>query len=254
MPRRVLALVLAVAAAAALAVPAAASAAQTSTLSAGATLLDQPAGRPWAIGLDVNAAITTADGLQPSQLQRLVVKFPHATVNAGDFATCQLTRLEARKGPDGCPGGSHIGTGLAHVQADKLFPAPIQATLDVFNGQAKNGGRQLLFLARTSGGLSVQLVFAGLLKKVSGGPYGYTLDVAIPKIPTIPGFQDASVVGFNVHVAARKRLHGKRISFLEAPTSCPNGGLPFLGTFSFADGSTANSAAKISCTLTSTPA
>src|SRR5690348_436796 len=107
MPRRVEVLALVVAAALpALAAPSGASAAQTSTLTAGATLLDQPQGRPWAIGLDVAAAITTADGLQPSQLQRLQVKFPHATVNWGDFATCQLTRLEARKGPDGCPGGS----------------------------------------------------------------------------------------------------------------------------------------------------
>jgi hypothetical protein len=252
MPRRVLALVPALLVAALLAAPGA-LAAQTSTLTAGATLLDQPLGRPWAIGLDVNATIATADGLQPSQLQRLQVKFPHATVNWGDFATCQLKRLEGRKGPDGCPAGALIGGGEALVQADKLFPEPVHASLDVFNGQAKGGGRQLLFLARTSGGLSVQLVFAGLLKRVSGGPYGYTLDVAIPRIPTIPGFADASVVGFNVHVEARRRSHGKRVSFLEAPTTCPKGGLPFLGTFSFADGSTGTSAAKIPCTLTSRP-
>src|SRR6476469_2756997 len=103
------ALALAVAlAAGALAAPASAPADQTSRLSAGATLLDQPKGRPWAIGLDVNAAIATADGSQPSQLQKLQVRFPHATVNWNDFTGCQLSKLEARKGVDGCPGGSRI--------------------------------------------------------------------------------------------------------------------------------------------------
>ena len=237
----------------ALAAPAGALAAQTPTLIAGATLLDQPAGRPWAIGLDVEAAIATADGSQPSALKRLQVKFPHATLNANDFATCRLSRLEARKGVDGCPAGSRIGRGDTQVMARPLFPDPIPATIDVFNGQARKGGRQVLFLARTTSGLSVQLVFAGMLKKVSGGPYGFTLDVPLPRIPTIPPFADASVVGFTVHVEARKRKGGQRVSYIEAPTRCPKGGLPFLGTFSFADGSRATSSARISCTLTSEP-
>src|SRR3954453_13369382 len=228
--RTALALALALAAVGA---PASALADQTSTLSAGATLLDQPKGRPWAIGLDVKAAIATADGSQPSQLQKLQVKFPHATVNWNDFGTCQLSKLQDRKGVDGCPAGprigkgdargrgvdgcpagSRIGKGDAQVMARPLFPDPIPATIDVFNGQAKNGGRQILFLARTTSGLSVQLVFAGVLKKVSGGPYGFTLDVPLPRIPTVPPFDDASVVGFTIHVQARKRKGGQRVSYI----------------------------------------
>jgi hypothetical protein len=237
----------------ALAAPAGALADQTSTLVAGATLLDQPKGRPWALGLDVTATIATADGSQPSQLRRLVIKFPRATVNAGEFATCKLAKLQARKGPDGCPAGSHLGDGDAQVMAHPLFVDPIPATIDVFNGEAKSGGRQILFLARTGGGVDVQLVFAGLLKKATGGKFGFTLDMPLPRIPTIQGVADASVVGFKVHVQARRTKGGRRISFIEAPTSCPTGGLPFLGTFSFADGSTGTSASRISCTLTSVP-
>src|SRR3954463_1757875 len=164
-------------AAGALAAPASALADQTSTLTAGATLLDQPKGRPWAIGLDVKAAIATADGSQPSQLQKLQVKFPHATLNANDFGSCQLSKLEARKGVDGCPAASRIGKGEAQVMARPLFPDPIPASIDVFLGKAKNGGRQILFLARTTNGLDIQLVFPGVLKKASGGPYGFSLDV-----------------------------------------------------------------------------
>src|SRR2546430_2538472 len=109
MPRpTALALALALAGAA---LPAAATASQTSTLTAGATLLDQPKGQPWAIGLDVGAQIATPDGSQPSALQRMRVEFPRATINSDAFATCQLKRLEGRKGIDGCPTGSRIGSG-----------------------------------------------------------------------------------------------------------------------------------------------
>ena len=236
----------------ALAVPAAALAAPTSTLTAGATLLDQPAGQPWALGLDVKATIANPDGSQPSALRRLVVKFPHAAVNSGAFPTCKLHNLEGRKGPDGCPNGARIGSGDSLVMVRPLFDDPLHATLDVFNGERANGGRRVLFLARTTNGLSVQLVFSGVLKKASGR-YGYTLDTPIPRIPTVPGVADASVVDFTVHVQARRRVKGRRISFVEAPTSCPKGGLPFFGTFTFADKSTATSASRISCTLTSSP-
>ena len=50
-------------------------------------------------------------------------------------------------------------------------------------------------------------------------------------------------------VQARRR----GISYIDAPTSCPRAGLPFEGTFKFADGSTSTAAAHIGCTLTSTP-
>ena len=246
--RVTLSLIVALGCLAACAVPA--SAAPTTALTISTTLLSQPAGKPWQIGLGVGATVANADGSQPPALRRFQVKFPSgAKTNFGAFPACSLKALETRKDPDGCPAASRIGSGTSGVSAKPIFPDPLLAKLDVFNGApTANGGRRVLFLARTTTPLSVQMVFSGTIRKTSGR-FGYVLDVSIPRIPTIGGLPDASPVSFNTLVQARR--HG--ISYLEAPTRCPKGGLPFLATFGFADGSSATSSAHISCTLTSVP-
>jgi hypothetical protein len=226
-----------------------AAAAPVAKLTVTSTLLRQPPGRSWSIGLGTLVSIANPDGSQPPALKRFRISFPRgAKTNYRSFPACSPARLAARKGPDACPAGSRIGSGTSSVSALPIFPQPIVAKVDVFNGPQKGTGRVLLFLARTTAPVSEQLVFTGLLKPASGR-FGYTLDVSVPRIPTLPGSPDASVVAFNTLVQARRGA----ISYLEAPTSCPRGGLPFAGSFAFADGSTASAAAHLSCTLTSTP-
>jgi hypothetical protein len=231
----------------ALATPA--SAAPTATLSITTTLLDQPPGRSWAIGLGTAVAIANPDGTQPPALKRFQIRFPAgAKTNFGAFPTCQQARLEQRKAPDGCPAGARIGSGTSTVSAQPIFAAPLVAKVDVFNGPARGKGRTLLFLARTTAPVSQQLVFTGVLRPTAGR-FGYVLDVTTPRIPTLTGEPDASVIGFDTTVQARRG----GVSYIEAPTRCPRGGLPFASSFSFADGSTATAAAHLSCTLKSTP-
>jgi hypothetical protein len=227
-----------------------AGAAPNTNLTITTTLLDQPAGHPWAIGLGVGVTIANPDGSQPPALRRFQIKFPAGAKTHFDaFPACSLKRLEARKAPDGCPGASRIGSGTSGVSAIPIFPDPLQAKLDVFNGaRTANGGRQVLFLARTTTPLSVQMVFSGTIRRTTGR-FGYVLDVSIPRIPTITGVPDASPVTFQTLVQARRG----GVSYLEAPTRCPKGGLPFFATFGFADGSSTTSRAHISCTLTSVP-
>jgi hypothetical protein len=246
--RVTLSLIALVACLAAFAAPA--SAAPTTTLTITTTLLDQPAGHPWAIGLGVGATVANPDGSQPPALRRFQVKFPSGAKTHFDaFPACSLKSLETRKAPDGCPAASRIGGGTSGVSAQPIFPTPLLAKLDVFNGaRTANGARQVLFLARTTTPLSVQMVFSGTIRRTTGR-FGYVLDVSIPRIPTIGGLPDASPVSFNTVVQARRR----GVSYLEAPTRCPKGGLPFFATFGFADGSSSTSRAHISCTLTSVP-
>lgn len=226
-----------------------AAAAPTATLSITTTLLDQPPGRSWAIGLGTAVTIANPDGSQPPPLKRFQVRFPAgAKTNFSAFPACSPKRLAARRAPDGCPAGSHIGTGTSLVSAKPIFAAPIVAKVDVFNGPPKGAGRTLLFLARTTTPVNQQLVFTGSLQRTTGR-FGYVLTVNVPRIPTLTGQPDASVVAFDTTVQARRG----RISYLEAPTRCPAAGLPFQGAFSFADGSTATAAAHLSCTLKSTP-
>ena len=226
------------------ALPVSAQAAQNVALSASVTLLDQPRSRPWALGLDLGTTITTPDGSPASQLKRMTVRMPRATINPRAFPSCRRADLEARKAPDGCPAASRLGRGTALVDARPIVAEPLTATIDVFNG----GPGRLLFLGRTTSPIAVQVVFEGALRRTTGR-YGYVLTVDMPKLPTVPGARDASVSAFGVRVQARRR----GVSYLEAPRRCPASGLPFQGTYAFEDGSTATASARILCTLTSVP-
>src|SRR3954447_9123460 len=225
-----------------------AHAAPNATLSAAVTLLEQPAGKPWSVGLGTAVTFANPDGSQPSPVRRIRIKFPPGEANWTKFPSCNPQRLEQRKGPDACPSGSRIGKGSSTVWARPIVADPIPVRIDVFNGPAAGKGRTLLFLARSSRAISTQMVLRGTLRKTPGR-YGFDLDVDVPRIQTIPGSPDASVVAFATTVQARR--HG--VSYIEAPRRCPAAGLPLLGTFSFADGSSTTSAAKIPCTLTSVP-
>jgi hypothetical protein len=229
---------------AALAVPAQASANPTSALDMAATLLDQPPGQPWAVNLSLGAHFGSDDGGIPPILTHMTFKFPHAKVNGSQFPTCTLDKLKA-KGPSGCPAGSRIGQGRAMVDAIGL---KIGATVIAFNGPGSDSNRQEVIYAKADPGIDVTLYFAGTLKKI-GGQFGYQLDITVPPIPTIPGAPDASVDSFNVAVGGRTKKHGRKISYIDAPTSCPSAGLPFAGSFQFRDGTSSSASATISCTL-----
>jgi hypothetical protein len=239
-------LILAAAAFAALAP--AANAAPTAALSAAVTLLQQPKGKLWQIGLGTGAAFANPDGSQPSPVRRMHFRFPPATANWDRFPACDQAKLEQRKAPDGCPAGSRIGSGSSVVWARPIVADPIPVTIDVFNGKPVGKARELLFLARSTGAISTQMVLRGVLRRTTGR-FGFDLDVVIPPIPTIPGSPDASVVSLTTNVQARRR----GVSYLEAPRTCPHAGFPVAGSFDFADGSTANSSARIPCTLLSVP-
>jgi hypothetical protein len=239
-------LILGVAALAALAP--AAQAAPTATLTSAVTLLQQPKGQAWQIGLATGASFANPDGSQPSPVRSMHFKFPPGKANWTKFPACDPQKLETAKAPDGCPAGSRIGKGTSVVWARPIVADPIPVTIDVFNGPAAGSGRTLLFLARSTGAISTQMVLRGVLRRTTGR-FGFDLDVTVPQIPTIPGAPDASVVSLNTLVQARR--HG--VSYLEAPRTCPTAGFPVAGTFDFADGSSTSTSARIPCTLVSVP-
>jgi hypothetical protein len=226
------------------AVPAApAAAAQSTRLDVAATLLTQPVGRPWAIDLDIASTVTTPDGGPPSPLRQVDLRFPRASIHDDAFPSCDATALIERGAP-ACPKGSKVGTGSAVADVRPLIETRIDASIDVYNGPRRNGGRVLIFDVRTKNIVNQQFVMQGLLKRTSGR-YGYRLTLAIPQINTIPGSPPAAITSFRVKVGA----HGNGRSYLEAPRSCPRGGLPFAGRYGYADGSRSSAQAAIACTL-----
>jgi hypothetical protein len=236
------------AAAAALAPAAPAAAAPTATLTSVVNLLQQGSSGAWQIGLGTGVTFANPDGSQPSPVKRMRFKFPPGKANWTKFPACDRAKLEQAKAPDGCPAGSRIGKGTSVVWARPIVADAIPVIVDVFNGKAVGSGRELLFLARSQGAISTQMVLRGVLRRTSGR-FGFDLDVAVPPIPTIPGSPDASVVSLNTLVQARRR----GVSYLEAPRTCPTKGFPVSGTFDFADGSSTTSSARIPCTLVSVP-
>lgn len=234
-------------AAAALCAPAAAHAAQSAALDVSAELLEQPPGRPWNINLGVTVEVSTPDGGPPSPLKTVDLRFPQgASLNDDRFATCDAARLE-RVGRSACPRASLIGTGMARADVRPLLEFPIGASINAYVGPKRDGGRVLLFSAVTREVVNLHLVMEGLLRKTKGR-YGYRLQLEIPPINTVPGAAPAAVDRFDVTIDGRR----KGLSFVEAPRRCPRGGMPFSGTFGYADGSTSKASATISCTLRST--
>ena len=212
----------------------------------GVKLIRQPHGQPWAIGLNVHSIIDTTTGEKPTTLKSIVFNFPHAKVNAKYFKTCDPVKLGGA-GPKACPSGSKLGSGTALADARPLVN-PVHATITMYNAKPKHGNPVFIFYAQATE-VAVNLVLQGELKRASG-KYGYRLEIPVPRIPTLPGQDDASIHDINVNVAATTRRKGKTVYLLQAPTVCPSGGFPFQTTFNFNDGSHLTSNTAISCTLT----
>jgi hypothetical protein len=245
MKRPLLAVAAAAVAAAAVAGPA--QAAHTQSLVFGATLLDQPKGQPWAVNLNVDAVLGTEDGSLAAPLHHVRLQFPAgAKVNASKFATCEPKTVAASLS---CPKGSLLGNGLAQVDARPLVSNLLPAKLKLFNGKGSSSKRNLFLTASTEdSGIEVNLVLKGSLTRI-GGRYSYQFDVDIPDVIAVGGAPPVAINGFNINVGGRVKQHGKKVSYIDAPTKCPSGGWPFTGQFTFGDGAAPVLSSHLDCTL-----
>ena len=72
----------------------------------------------------------------------------------------------------------------------------------------------------------------------------------------VPGGPPVSIVSVQATIGPSglvytERVHGRTVSFhprgVQVPTSCPRGGFPFTGTFTFVDGSSATAQSTVPC-------
>ena len=217
----------------------------TNTLSQefGVRLIKQPPGQPWAIGLNMHSVMDANDRqksrraehpllLPAREGQRQVLQDLRCREAGGRGAVGVSVGVEARD-RDVAGGRAAAGEPGARDdhdvqrQAEQREPGvPVLRVGDRGLGQPRDQGR--------AGGV---------------GKFGYTLDVSIPKIPTLPGQADASIHDIDVDVAATTRSKGRTVYLLQAPTSCPSGGFPFQATYSFADDQRLTTSSAVSCTL-----
>jgi len=230
----------------ALAVAGPAQAEHTQNLVFGATLLDQPKGQPWAVNLNVNATLGTTDGSLAAPLRHVRLQFPAgARLNADKFPTCApKTFADSLK----CARGSKLGNGLAKVDARPLL-SNVDAQLKLYNGKGTAKKRTLYLTASTEdSGIEINLLLPGTLTKI-GGRYSYQFDLDIPEIVAVSGAPPVAISSFQVDVGGRIKKKGKKLSYIDAPTTCPSDGWPFTGTFTFGDGTLPTLSSRINCTL-----
>jgi len=247
-PRRVAATVLAAATAAAVAVPAAQAADHTQSLDVGAQLVRQPKGSPWQINLLVGATMGMSDNTTPKPVTHMRFSFPSgARVNADAFGTCDAKKL-ARTGPSTCPKSAVIGKGTAVAFA---LGNEFHADMTVLNGRGTKNKRAISIYAKLKEIPTLTVQLDGTLRKTSG-KYGYVLDMPVPTIAPIGAGSEASITSFQTTVGGYARKKGKKVPYVEAPTSCSGAGWPFQGQFTYGDGAKATVSAHIGCTIRAT--
>lgn len=225
----------------AVATPAALAATHTQRLDVAAELVRQQAGgKPWIVNLVLGAQMGMDDGSVPSPVKHMTFSFTRgAVVHPEAFATCSMDIID-RRGPAACPSASRVGTGKAVAAA---LQTTFDATVTVYNGPKVAGGRQLIVYARALGTVAIPMV--GTLRKTSGR-FGWVLDLPVPRIMTVGEENDAAITSFEVKVGGLGR---RKVPFIEAPRSCSSPGWPFLGAFTYADGTGGSSSATIPCLL-----
>ncbi len=224
----------------------AAHATVSAELSAGAVLLEQPTGSPWALDLLLGAKVIESTGQENLPItEKFTFQFPKAKVNADQFPVCKATDGDLiSKGPRACPASTKIGGGTASVRAISL---PFPADVTLFNGKGTKSRREIILWANATT-VDVTVVLRGTLSKISNGNYGFRLELPVPEIKVLDG-QFVAIEGFDVRVGKHIKKGRKKISYLEAPTKCAGAGWPFTFRADLRGGAFGSDQKTISCTI-----
>lgn len=187
------------------------------------------------------------EGGMPPPLRQLAVKFPIGlSLSIPTIRGCDPTRLRVH-GPSGCPRQSELGNGHALVEA----PAGSQRiaediSLWVFLGPLQ--GLQPTFEVFGEGytPLRERLVIGGKVIPAST-PYGEELVMNVPPIPTLPLEPNASIASLTLTVGTSIHRLAPDANTIVVPGSCPTGGFPFAGEFTYAAGTTGSALATTLC-------
>ncbi len=181
----------------------------------------------------------------PAPVRGIVVHLPAGLgIDLRGVRTCPVARLQQR-GAAGCPSGSLVGRGRATLEVHAgSQTVPEQASLWAFRGPSVGGRRAMEILGQGNTPLQEQTISTAVLQTDSP-PYGSELIVSIPPIPTLVYEPDASFLSFSLTVGNQRAPASA--GGITVPRSCPPGGFPFAAAFAFADHSSADATASLSC-------
>lgn len=203
------------------------------------------------VGIVVDAAIDTAGGEDPPQLQRITI----AINRNGHFASkglpvCELDQIQpstTRGALDAC-GSSLVGEGhfSANVKLPEQSPFPSEGKVLAFNSLV-NGHPAILAHIYGTQPAPTSTVLSFLLKS-GHGTYGTVLEASLPQATGSWGY----VTGLRMKLRRRFSYRGKARSYLSAgcpaPAGFPSAAFPLARTsFAFAGGLTLASVLNRTC-------
>jgi hypothetical protein len=181
----------------------------------------------------------------PAQVSREVLRLPAGLrlVNHG-VRVCPKARLLAH-GARGCPASERIGTGHSLTEAH-LGAAnnEEQTNISAFLGPSTGGVPSIELLSQGETPLEEHALLDGVWTP-DQAPYGERLSIAVPPIPTLPLEPNASTISISITLGVKR--HGKVAVGFILPRKCPAEGLPFAAEFSYENGTSSHTTARVRC-------
>jgi hypothetical protein len=211
------------------------------------------------IGFDLR--VTAPAGHVPPPLTQVEVRYPYnlgITTSGLGLAICTPHTLEAL-GPAGCPPDSRMGYGSALVEIP-IGSETVHEAAQVTLLRGPTHGTHLALLVSVNAEVPVwaPLTLPALLLPAPA-PYGGSLTIAVPLVPTFPGTPDApdaavtrlsATIG-SQHLIYYEDLRGRLVAYhptgILLPNVCPRGGFPFAASLTFAEGTHASASTTVPC-------
>ncbi len=197
-------------------------------------------------------------GQLPSALSEVEVRYPQNlgfALSGLGLDVCSRAMLEAA-GTSGCPADSIMGRGSATAEL-RFGPQLVteDASIAIARAPDQEGHIALLLYASGPSPVDTQILSPAQLLPTSP-PFGGRLNMELPIIPSVPGAADVAIVALAVTIGPQgltyyERAEGATLAYtpegIPLPLTCPRGGFPFAATFSFLDGSHAESRTTLPC-------
>lgn len=137
------------------------------------------------IAVSVRGAVVSADGSHPPALREVIVDLDkNAEINAADFPSCGLRRIEGRGAAElhSACGDAIIGRGKALIGVGSSEQGPVEVPLTVVNGGVAGGTTRLFVHSEIPAPEPVAIVSVAKVEKARKGRYGHTATWRIPSI------------------------------------------------------------------------
>lgn len=131
--------------------------------------------KPQGVKVEASARFTSPEGFDPPIVTHGYALFPRAgDYNPQLFPRCSEAVLN-RRGPEGCPKGSHIGSARASAYADDIITYP---KIEIYNG-GRNVAWAYVTLYQPA---LVQMPVAARIEEIPSGKWKYKVSVKVPEV------------------------------------------------------------------------